>query len=168
MPRGVGFGIRLVGDKELKRAFKQLARLDERKKNTIVRQALGKAAKPILKNARARVPVESGLLKKSLGVKTKTYRRSGVSIAVIGPRKGFKTKVGGVKTRVGSAKGDETRQVRNPAKYAHLVELGTEHSAAKPFLEPALGNNRQTVLNTFRREIPRRLIRLAQKLAKKK
>ena len=32
----------------------------------------------------------------------------------------------------------------SPAKYAHLVELGTAHSVPKPFLRPALDANKGT------------------------
>lgn len=98
----------------------------------IVRQALNKAATPILKTAKQSVPVDTGLLKKSLGRKSKTYK-SGTLMQIIGARSGFKTPVG--VNRKGRTK------YQNPTQYLHLVEFGTSRSEAKPFLGPALSSH---------------------------
>ncbi|WP_176506363.1 HK97-gp10 family putative phage morphogenesis protein [Pseudomonas urethralis] len=41
------------------------------------------------------------------------------------------------------------RQRGGATFYWHMVELGTEHSRARPFLRPALSNNREAVFKAF-------------------
>lgn len=82
----------------------------------------------IVREMRRRAPKDTGSLKKSLGQKVKQYRRSKAVTSIIGARS----------KRYETAKGN-----RNPANYAHLVELGTKGTgthpgiAAKPFMRPA-------------------------------
>lgn len=88
----------------------------------------------IIREMRRRAPKDTGSLKKSLGQKVKKYKRSKTSTAIIGARsKRYQT--------------DQGR--KNPAYYAHLVELGVApHKtgkrggmhpgfAAAPFMRPA-------------------------------
>lgn len=88
----------------------------------------------IVKEMRMRAPVETGSLKKSIGQKVKNYRRAGVVAAIIGAR---------------SKRYETRRGMRNPAYYAHLIELGVKphrlgrrggvHPGfnARPFMRPA-------------------------------
>ncbi len=155
-----GFGVQIVGDKELMALFAALGKLDNRKRNTVVRRSLGIAARPIRKNARARVPVETGLLKKSIGIKTKTYRHSGASVALVGPRHGFKVKVGEKRATLRQAlkSGSATKDVfQDPTKYAHLVE---KH---KPFLKPAFDNSTGSVTASLKKNFAKGLIKLAKR-----
>lgn len=115
---------KMSGEKALNR---KLSRLKEAVNRRVLRKAVTAASKPVLKEAKAKAPKETGLLKKSLGRRTKTYRNSGTAVAVVGPREGFKKEV----TVNGKT------EVRNPVKYAHLVEYGTIQTAAHPFLRSA-------------------------------
>jgi HK97 gp10 family phage protein len=72
-----------------------------------------------------------GALKKSIGHKVRVYKRA--VVAIVGPRDGFRERIGTVSR--GKNKGKPI--YNNPSKYAHLVELGTRHSKAQPFLRPA-------------------------------
>jgi HK97 gp10 family phage protein len=113
-------------------------------RNRIIRKAITKASQPIMKSMKALAPRDSGLLRRSIGRRTKTTRRGEV-VAVIGPRSkpSFKQQV-----RVGG-KGKGKRMkggrlvIRNPVRYAHLVEFGTRHSRAKPFMRPAFDANQR-------------------------
>ena len=71
--------IKLEGFAELERRLKKLG-------PKIARRELGKAvraaAKPVIKTARARVPIATGELRKSLGTKSKTYKHAGGGTAV--------------------------------------------------------------------------------------
>lgn len=90
------------------------------------RRGVAKAARLMVKAAKAKCPIRTGQLKKSLGFRPRTYK-TGV-FAVIGPRGGFQT-VGG------------DGRKHDPKKIAHLVEMGHggPHAAeAKPFLRPAM------------------------------
>lgn len=118
----------------LEGVMEALSRVEKKIRKKAVRKAAGAAGTIILKSAKAKVRKATGLLRRSLGKKVKVYG-NGVSVAVVGPRVGFRQEVvrGGRKV------------LSNPVKYAHLVELGTSHSAAYPFLSAALTATREQV-----------------------
>lgn len=118
--------IRLEGADRL---LKKLDRLKKGVRNKIVRRALMKASTPILKSAKARVPVDSKTLKKSLGRKSKTYKNGNV-VVVIGAR-------GNVRNPDG----------KKPTRYAHLAER------SQPFIRPAYDENRSAAQGIIQREI---------------
>lgn len=120
--------IAIIGEDALLAAFAHLAKDATRRK--IMRPAIGEAASAVAKAARARVPVETGLLKKSIGTSVKTTKKGNV-VGVIGPRRGFKQQVNRPSRIVQNTTAD-------PTKYAHLVEFGTAHSAPQAFLRPAM------------------------------
>lgn len=101
-------------------------------RSRILRPALQAATKPMLDLARSTVRIRTGVLRKSLARKTKTYRKNGVVVVIIGPRKGFK-KLATIKR--GRNKGKKI--YADPIRYAHLVEFGTYRTRAYPFLRPA-------------------------------
>ena len=68
--------------------------------------ALVEALLPVVNAAKARAPVESGDLKRSLGFTIKRYKKSKILLGIVGPLRGYGT--GG----------------REPANYAHLIEYG--------------------------------------------
>lgn len=134
---GDGFGIKITGEKELRRRLNRLASAAQRK---IVRPAVNVALTPVNKAAKAKAPVKTGTLKKSLGKRVKAYTRTGVVWGGIGPRSGFKWV-------------DDKGHAHNPVNYAQLVELGTQHSAAQPFLRPALDERKAEVLTTLNQKV---------------
>lgn len=179
MPAGLGFGISLTGDKDLIRKLDRLGKKGYRK---TVAKAMSKAATPVSKLAKRLAPVGKGptrgLLKRSIGKKSKWYR--GTRVVIIGPRKGFKRTI---VTRKG------VRHV-DPANYAHLVELGHfavtggkvdrinrgtgrpaskkqgrvgGRVAAQPFLRPALFQNKENIKRILHRELRAGLLREAKK-----
>jgi len=115
--------LQLSGDITLLARFHELPPKMQKKYG---RRGVAKAARLMVKSAKAKCPVRTGQLKKSLGFRPRTYK-TGV-FAVIGPRGGFQT-VGG------------DGRKHDPKKIAHLVEMshGGPHAAeAKPFLRPAM------------------------------
>lgn len=140
---------------ELKGLQAALAALDGLKKthrNKIIRPAVTAASQMVLKSARANVPREAGLLKRSLIKKIKTYK-SGKIIGIIGPKRGMKQTV----HRKGALWGKGGNVTSDPANYAHLVEKGTQPhmigifahpgSRPQPFLVPALEENREAIVS---------------------
>lgn len=121
-------------------------------KNRILKKAVNKGCKIILKAAKAKAPRETGLLKKSLGSKVKVYRNTGVVVGIVGPRKGFRQEVLRKKGRWFPA-----MVISDPIRYAHLVELGTSHSQAKPFLGPAVNDSSVAIRNAMAAEITKGL-----------
>lgn len=139
---GQGFGIKaeLQGMAEI---LLKLEALKQGVRGRITRKAVSEAIKPILKDAKQRAAKSSGLLTRSISHKVKTYRSTGVTVGLIGPRRGLKklrvvaksrrkradlTKV--VTTKTGKIRYVRERYV-NPVRYAHLVELGRGPIAVK-------------------------------------
>ena len=81
---------------------------------TTLRTALRNAVKPVLKLAKAKVPVASGRLKRSLASRA-SVTKSGFGVGDVFARRG-----GGYE-----------------GYHAHLIELGTSTQRARPFLRPA-------------------------------
>jgi HK97 gp10 family phage protein len=117
--------ISVVGDKELQ---KKLKRLDIKLQKKIVRNAISRAILPVKHKAKSLVPVESGLLKKS--IKRKTGVKKGVARARI---------VTGTRIELGipiDAKG----------YYPAAIEYGTQHQPAKSYMRAAITALRSQVL----------------------
>ena len=112
---------------------KNLALLKKAIQRRVLRKAVTAASKPVLAAAKAKAPRETDLLLKSLGRKTKTYRSSGVAVAIVGPREGFGREV--------EVNGEV--QIQDPIFYAHLVELGTFRTSAQPFMRPAFESTKE-------------------------
>lgn len=82
--------------------LRQLQRLDKKTKAKVARKVLRAASRPILRDAKQRVPEVTGDLKRSLKIRTSVKR------------------------------GSATASVRATERYAHLVELGTKpHSMTR-------------------------------------
>lgn len=95
------------------------------------RKAGTKANQITLKKARALSPKDSGLLAKSLIKKSKTYKRDGVILNMIGP------------DSKAEGRHPDTGKLMKPIKYAHIVEK------LKPFLGPAQRSTANQVLSAF-------------------
>jgi HK97 gp10 family phage protein len=121
--------IKLIGEKELK---KYLDELPDKIKKRALRKAVTAGATPIVKAAKRNAPKESGLLKKSMTKKIKTYKGTGGAVvAVIGSDRGVAGMYDGKK--------------RIPSNYIALVEYG--HAGPNPapahqFLRPAVDANK--------------------------
>lgn len=99
-----------------KQVHKNLHEVREKIEREINRIALRKAVKPALRQAKAnaRESDDTGTLRRSIGVKLKTYKRKGKVVIYAGPRTN--------KARTGP-----DGRKRDPIKYGHLIELGTKH-----------------------------------------
>ena len=106
----------------LRDIVKKLEGLPPKVETRVVKVALYAGAVVIRDLARSRVPVNTGALKSRIIAKSKPIRR-GVFWASAGVAKGEFT--------------TGRRAGRQPRRYAHLVEFGTAHSAAQPFIRPA-------------------------------
>lgn len=72
-----------------------------------------------------------------------------------------KMKEPGVIMRVGVMGGAVSAKSKTPPWYWRLVELGTEHQRAQPFLRPALENNAQAVAAKFISELNAQIDKLS-------
>ncbi len=99
----------------VEQAVKALDELRRAVRNRIMKKALRKGARIIVTAARGLVPKGTRELSKSLGIVMRTYKNSGVVVAIIGPRTGRKTTQSDSRGR---------SYANDPANYAHLVEGG--------------------------------------------
>lgn len=116
---------------------KLLKQLPEKAAKRVLRNATRSAANVIKKEAAKRVVVRTGKLKKSLKVVESNYRDAN-----------------GVRFRIGPTQ-----------FYAHLVEFGTTHSQAKPFLRPAYDESKQKVVDQMAKMMAKGIEREASRLA---
>lgn len=130
---GVQKWINIFGDVQV---IEGLGRLSTAVERSMLRKAIAKGLKPIMRIAKRNVPVESGLLRKSI--------KSAVTKMVSG-------KVY-VDPKVVGKDGDK------PAKYAHIVEFGgPKHRNPTPFMRPALDKGRNEALDIIANEFREQL-----------
>lgn len=136
--------------------MRHLQELTDSLQDKVIRAAITKACKEVVRAAKAMVPVEYGHLKKSIGYVVRKYKRStqfgsnsggfrarGTILGVIGARKEVKGTLG---TRQrGKNKGKAV--IRWPAKYAHLVEHGTSPHSLTTGVDMRLIRRGKTVWN---------------------
>jgi HK97 gp10 family phage protein len=94
----------------LDKLFARIRALQKKMANSIMRKVLRAGAIELRNVARTYIKKDTGTLYKSMHIKVKAYRNTGVVVAVVGPRTKF------VKQ---TAKGK-----RWASKYAHLYEFG--------------------------------------------
>lgn len=143
-----------VNIRSLRQVERNLQAFQEKIDRSSKRTALQKAARPMLRGAKANVAKRYGHLKKALIVKLRTYKRRREVIAYVGPKRGYK------------AEGPRGERIW-PVLYAHLVEFGTSHSAPKPFMRPAFEGNKDEVFDIYATEIRKDIKRFAKRFDKK-
>ena len=132
--------ITVTGGAETARALRELGPASAATK--VLRQALGAGASEVLAAARENVPVDTGALKRSLGI---GYKASGqyqahVVVGHRGPR----------------------------ARISHLLEFGTRKMAAQPYMRPARDASSDHALRAFASAIWPQIVREATRLASRK
>lgn len=135
----------------IKQTIRRLGKLPGRLDRKVMRQATGAGGREVVKEARKRVRRRFGQLRRALGQRVKRLP-DGTFIAVVGVRKGFVIMVDGKRI--------------NPEKYIHLVELGTTHSAAQPFLRTSLPAAQAAAVRKFAEKAGAGIEREVARLAK--
>lgn len=144
MPTGLKLQFDPAQVKTLQQGLESISSSGSRR---VIAKASTKAMKPITKTARGLVPVDSGLLKKSLGSVQRRYASRGVFYTAVGPRSGFAKQVNG--------------KNRDPRFYAHLVEFGVKNHpkaksgmvTGKAFLRKSFEQNKRRSLDIVAEEV---------------
>jgi HK97 gp10 family phage protein len=139
--------VQAIGDKELIKAMGDVKANIMRR---VMRPAINFGLTPITKAAKANVEVESGLTKKA--IKKKVGKRGAWGKVYIDPK----------------IEGEYNGKKRKPANTAHLLEFGTEHSEAKPFMRPAVESKRTESLARIGSKAKENLAKLAAKVKSRK
>ena len=156
---------KVVGDLELEAALKKLPLVAQKK---VFRPALRAAARPILVSAKARVPVKTGKLRRSLRVRSirRTRKRIGVKVVSFFVGEAFY----GGPVEFGHFAGRRTRiSRRNQSKGRAASSFGETRIWVKPqpFLRPALDENRERSKGILRKTIHNNLNKVAKRLSRK-
>jgi HK97 gp10 family phage protein len=147
--------LKITGLKELEKSLNKLPKELQRQSETT---ALREGMKPVLKSARSLSGKsrDTGLLQKSIGMNVRKTRK-GIS-ARVGARTGYAKTV----------KRNGKDVYSDPVKYAHLVEYGTSHSAAKPFIRPSIESSTDAINKGIADGYQKGLSKALTKLATKK
>lgn len=150
--------------------LRRLRAKSKKVRTSLLRRALGKGGRLVLRSARAKVATRTRLLRRALGVRVRIYRGGAAAVVVIGPRTGFKQHV---------QLPDGSFQLENPTAIAHLVEKGRRAVyvkkvrvlstgqtvfgrqvapvPARPFMRPAFDETRAAALGLIRETLRRGL-----------
>ena len=125
--------------RDIDRLVKQLASTSEQIRKRGVRRAVTAGGKVLQKAIKSATPVDSGTLKRNIGVRNRTYKRSQLFYSIVG------------------AKWLERKQ--NPAVYMHILETGGKKLSrgrnpfARQAFEQASPAARAKVVSTLRSEV---------------
>lgn len=138
-----------------------LRKLPENVSKKVVTAGLRSGAAVIAKDARQNLrnspSIDSELLAKSITSRARKRSNKGARVVSVGASRATSQVV-----RKGRSKATKA----TPSRYAHLVEFGTEHMSAEPFLRPALDNKGSEAISKIMEMIARGVEREARKLAK--
>jgi hypothetical protein len=136
------FDIRVLGDKALSKALRQLPDKVERR---VLRTAMRSAFKTTLERARSLVPVQSGALKRSLKLRARRGGRRRIAFAVFSGGRG----------ELGLP--ERTKAGRTRGYYPAAIEFGWSAGdrpvPERPWLRSALRESEAQVLEKLRREL---------------
>jgi len=136
------FEARIEGVAFAQGQFKELTRSQRR---AALSATFNKAGTVIQKEAAVLVPVDEGDLKRAIA-KSVSSKTTSVRVDV------------GVKR---NAKG-------GPARYGHIVETGSAHTAPHPFLRPALDNKGKAAVEVVAKQLGSDIDRVTRKAAAKR
>lgn len=110
-----------LGSGAIQALARKLNEFDRKASRKAIRKGVNEATKLVAADAKANVPKRTGLLKKSIGRRVRSYRGGTIISGIVGPRSGFATTL-------------KNGKKVNPAKYAHLVEFGRKAVKVKKAL----------------------------------
>jgi hypothetical protein len=121
--------IKVSGCEEISAALKKLPEDLQVKYGEL---GLKRAAEMAVMAVKSRMPIATGLAKKSIGIsRIKHYPQSGTLFVAVEPQKGFRRIVSlnpGLKVKIHSRKTQsvfaELGRIQNPQKYMHIIEMG--------------------------------------------
>ncbi len=153
-----------VDNIQLRQLAEVLKNFGDKDLRLAVRASVKKAIEPMVRKVQSDTPVgETSALARSMGTKVKQYPRSGVTVGIVGARKGFKRQI--------ATAGGGVRNV-DPVNYLHLVALGHAKVGGgfvkgNPFLQRALRSSSRRVITTYSSEMGRRVELATRRAARK-
>jgi len=130
------------GLEELKRSLHILPRNIQK---NILNSAVRAGASKIAKNAKTKVPIDKGILKKAIKIKKRKPNN-----------------INFIKFQIGISMKNYGPKVKDPF-YSHMVEFGTSKMTAQPFMRPALEEEAEDVIRIVEKRLNQRLDREIKK-----
>lgn len=122
---------------------KAVRKLPKNVQKRVLKGALRAGGRVIAKDAKQRVPVNTGTLKKSIKVVAGKSKQNGALVFV-------------TTSKGGGAKYD--------AFYSHMIEFGTSKMPARPFLRPAFDTTQQETIKAIGDALEKGILKEAAKL----
>ena len=168
---------RIVGLKDAMAAMAAAFPKDPKKQRGILGGAMRMAAsKTILPSAKRRALSSdgSGALSESLGIRTQSSRKTGSKgiaagieiVPVRSNRKAIALYINHYYAQRGKAA--PANIVTSGIRHGHLVEFGTRHHAAKPYLWPAAQSQTKSYIRRFARDLSKKIESAVRLRAKKR
>lgn len=163
--------VQTSGFKALEAALGELPKATAR---NVLKRTLTKAAEPIRARAEQVAPRDTGTLKQSIIVSASVKNKVGKAeyAAAMRAGRGKAAAVSAMRDARRATPGSFAEMYVGPAVpdafYAHLVEFGTRHSAAKPFMRPAWDSEKDNALAIIRAELGNEIISAARRIARSK
>ena len=114
---------------------KQLGRLSEALRKEVLKEAMKAGAEVIADGARARVPTDTGELRRSIRTTSRASKRTAAASVVVG---------------------------RKRTDYALATEYGTQTRSPRPFLRPAFDARKAMAVEEIRRKLKAAIMRVAR------
>jgi HK97 gp10 family phage protein len=155
--------LEIKGLAELSRRLKALPPEIAGKNGGPLRKAIGRAAVVIQNEAKKRVPVDTGVLKDNIVAARNRKSAQGTEGYYVEVRRKSRrfgnTRRNRQKGRVG-----QSYTYDGQAYYGMMVELGTQHMRAQPFLRPAFEAKKEEAATVFRMELSKAIDAAVRKL----
>lgn len=150
--------VEVRGLKELRAA---LLKLPVKMQGAAIYSALNAGAQPIKKDAQARVPVRTGVVKRAIRVSRSKVNKGkdGLTEVMVNVKK-----LGRKEVRAFKAAGGKSGANPNDPYYWRFLEFGTSKMPAKPFLRPAFESNKGRSLEAIRKKLGQAIEHQARKL----
>ena len=141
--------VHVRGLRELQAAMHALPKKLDRR---ILNSALMAGARPMVRDAKAKVPVDTGALKSGIRAKPvkPTEHTATIHVGIGKARQSRAEKAAGAK--------------RYTPWYGRLVEFGTSKMSARPFLRPAFERNKSSSVEIIKKQLAKRIEAEAEKL----
>ena len=168
---------RIIGLKDAMAAMAAAFPKDQKKRKSLLVGAMRMAAsKTILSSAKRRALISdgSGALSESLGIRTQSTGKmrtkpaaAGIEIVPVrGNRKAIMMYINHYYAQRGKAA--PANIVTSGIRHGHLVEFGTRHSAAQPYLWPAAQSQTKSYIRRFARDLSKKIESAVRLRAKKR
>lgn len=140
---------------------KQLEQVAEDTRAKVLRGAMREAMQPVLEDAKARVPRDTGALAEGLALASaKVQGDHAIAVGIVVVNNSARQKQA---TMAAAAFGESQSSSLPPSRRWHFIELGTAKDPARPFLRPALIRGASTAVARLAHAVSERVRKALRK-----